>query len=190
MNPQVKNTLLEMLPIYGTYKSAERFINNPTWAGAGETALSLLGDVASLAGVGLIAKGASTAGKAAKAYKVADKASDALAATQKANDVTPLIKQYKHNNNVVKSASLMNEPKAQALIPRRIKANQALKQEIIQKQNVIDNAYNHAVDATRNASSLVKKSRQYYNTAKPLPVAAVGAEASTRAVNTRTFDNE
>ena len=60
-----------MLPIYGTYKSAERFVDNPSWSGAVETGLSLLGDVGMVTGVGALAKFISGANKARKAYKTA-----------------------------------------------------------------------------------------------------------------------
>lgn len=33
--------LLELIPIYGTYKSGERFFNNPSWEGAGGRQLYL-----------------------------------------------------------------------------------------------------------------------------------------------------
>ena len=59
---------MELLPVYGTIQSGKRFFKDPSWRGAGEFALDLVGDAALLTGVGA---GAGAALKAAKAAKTA-----------------------------------------------------------------------------------------------------------------------
>jgi hypothetical protein len=64
--------IAELIPIYGTYSIGKRFINNPSWKGAGELALSAVGDAAMLSGVGAGVGAALKAGNAAvKAGKIA-----------------------------------------------------------------------------------------------------------------------
>ena len=178
----IKQSLLEMIPIYGTYKNAERFIQNPTWYGAGSTALSLLGDATMFTGLGWLIKGASTANKAAKAYKLANRADELLTATRKANETQQLARQYKHNENVIHSLSLLGGPKANTLIPKRIKSNQVLASELVKRNAANEIAYNNTIKATQAASDLATKSRQYYELAKPFPIATVGAKAASVGV--------
>ena len=68
----IRQSLSELIPLYGTYQIGKRFINNPSWSGAGELALSAVGDAAMLTGVGAGAGLALKAGNAAvKAGKIA-----------------------------------------------------------------------------------------------------------------------
>lgn len=64
-----------MIPIYGTYKAGQRFFKNPSWRGAGEFAISALGDAAMLtgagAGIGMALKAGNMASKAGKVAKTA-----------------------------------------------------------------------------------------------------------------------
>ena len=64
---------MELLPIYGTIQSGKRFFKDPSWRGAGEFALDLVGDAALLTGVGAGAGAALKAAKAAKAAGVVAK---------------------------------------------------------------------------------------------------------------------
>lgn len=64
---------MELLPVYGTVQSGKRFFKDPSWRGAGEFALDLVGDAALLTGVGAGAGAALKAAKAAKAAGVVAK---------------------------------------------------------------------------------------------------------------------
>ena len=64
---------MELLPVYGTIQSGKRFFKDPSWKGAGEFALDLVGDAALLTGVGAGAGAALKAAKAAKAAGVVAK---------------------------------------------------------------------------------------------------------------------
>ena len=71
---RITQDLTELAPIYGTYKAGQRFFRNPTWEGAGDLALSALGDAALISGVGA---GAGLALKGARAAKAAVKTTKA-----------------------------------------------------------------------------------------------------------------
>ena len=71
----------KMIPIYGTYKEGQEFLDNPTWEGAAELGVSALGDLALVTGVGA---GAGLALKAAKAAKAAKTARGISSATRAA----------------------------------------------------------------------------------------------------------
>ena len=61
-----------MVPVYGTYLSVKDAIDDPSWQNWGLAGLSLLGDIATVAGgSGLLVKGASAASKSAKFAKAA-----------------------------------------------------------------------------------------------------------------------
>lgn len=60
--------LMELLPIYGTYKSGQRFFKNPTFGGALDFGASLAGDALTLTGIG------AGAGAAIKSFQAARKA--------------------------------------------------------------------------------------------------------------------
>lgn len=74
-----------MLPVYGTYLSVNDAIADPTWYNIGTAVLSGLGDVGTLAGVGLAGKAAVAASKASKLAKLA-KGSEKAAHVAKAAD--------------------------------------------------------------------------------------------------------
>ena len=57
------------LPIWGTVKSIQDAVNEPTWQNIGMAALSGATDLASLLGVGLLGRAALGAGKAGKVAK-------------------------------------------------------------------------------------------------------------------------
>lgn len=71
--------MAELLPGVGTYYSGRRFFNNPSWKGAGELGLNLVGDILLLSGLG------SGAGAAVKAANSANKASKLVKGASQAN---------------------------------------------------------------------------------------------------------
>ena len=129
---QFGDALLEMAPIYGTYKSAKRFVEDPSWGKGFETALSLAGDVGTIFGVGLVGKGLIAANKARKATKAA-RIADAAAQTARTNywnTAEKLGSKIKHNKNVINSLTLENQPKGYQIITQRIKDNDTYKAAI------------------------------------------------------------
>lgn len=152
---QFGEVLSEMAPIYGTYKSAKRFVEDPSWGKGFETALSLAGDVATFTGLGLVGKGlvaANKARQATKAAKVADIAAQ-TARTNYWNTAEKLGSKIKHNKNVINSLTLENQPKGYQIISQRIKDNDAYKAAI-----------NTARQEDKVASAAMKKAHtQAYN---------------------------
>lgn len=61
--------LLEFIPIYGTYKSAERFVEDPSVMKGAETVISGIGDIATGGLLGYATKGVKYYNKARKAQK-------------------------------------------------------------------------------------------------------------------------
>jgi hypothetical protein len=111
----------EILPIYGTYKSGERLLKDPSWGRAGEFAFNLGSDVATIFGLGTLAKGVRAVNLAKKATKTVDAASDAYSAYGGLAKATDLSKRIKHNKNVINSLSLDNRGTGFNLITDRIK---------------------------------------------------------------------
>lgn len=152
----------EILPIYGTYKSGERLLKNPSWGRAGEFAFNLGSDAATIFGVGALAKGV-------KAINLAKKATKTLRATEDAYDVydglikaDKLSKRIKHNKNVINSLSLDNRGTGFNLITDRIKQNKNL---IRQRNNYIstnNKLYDDVIQA-------YKPYNYYWDQAEELP---------------------
>lgn len=70
INKAKNSGLLEIIPLYGTYKSAERFIKKPNIGTGLETLMSGLTDVASGGLIGAAAKGLKYSNKAKKAQSL------------------------------------------------------------------------------------------------------------------------
>lgn len=108
----------ELIPIYGTYQVGKRFINNPSWKGAGELALSAAGDAAMLTGIGAGVGAALKAGNAAaKAGKIAKTANSLrkVGAARELKFRKPIGKSYydvagEQYNNIMNNALISKQP--------------------------------------------------------------------------------
>lgn len=97
----------------------------------GETALSLIGDIGTVFGVGAAVKGLSAANKARKFYKTARASEKSLDALDKATDASKLRTKIKHNDNVIHSLGVNPQNgKGPVIINQRIKNNQILNKQL------------------------------------------------------------
>lgn len=135
--------LLELLPIYGTYKDFEKFKENPNWRTGASLGLSALGDVAMFTGAGAIVKGISAANKAKKAYRVANSAAN-LARQKVWNAGSKLNRE----TQAVNSLTLMNAP-TKTIMQRQAQKNLA-KQNYTAALNEDKKAFNTLLEAGKN----------------------------------------
>lgn len=144
-----------MIPIYGTYKEGKRFLENPSWGNAGSFGLSLAGDIGTVFGAGLIAKGLSAANKARKFSKAAQAVSTA------SNELLPQLhrtnKLIKRGNDAVTSLTLQDAPTT--AIISRVRNTNALKDQ----GRILMNNYNSMIN---EAADLYRKSSNYRDASK------------------------
>lgn len=96
-----------MIPVVGTYHSVKDAINEPSWKNIGLTGLSVLGDVASIFGVGEFAKAGVGAIKAGKTLKAMRPAFQAVEETSKIANKAAYT--YKKARQATNSVSLMKD---------------------------------------------------------------------------------
>lgn len=146
-----------MIPIYGTYKEGKRFLENPSWSNAGSFGLSLAGDIGTVFGAGLIAKGLSAANKARKFGKAAQAVSTA------SNELLPQIyktnRLIKRGNDAVTSLTLQDAP-TKAIISR-VRNTNALKDQGRTLMNNYNSMINEATDLYRKSSNYRDASQVY-----------------------------
>lgn len=183
--------LLEVLPIYGTYKSGERFINNPSWGNAGELAFNLGSDVLTFTGIGAVAKGLKAANVARKAYKTAratEKAYDAVRYGM--NKLSPKIK---HNNDVIHSLSLDNQRTGLKLLTDRVRSNNKLINEYKTKANNANKLYNKITEDYNIYSKASDVAKSNLKTGKEiLPLIGLGKTAAFpafRIINNNQYED-
>lgn len=177
---------LEMLPVYGTYKSAERFVDNPSWSGAVETGLSLLGDVGMVTGVGALAKFISGANKARKAYKTA-RIAEQTANTARDNfwKAQQGMRKVKHNEGVINSLSIQpRTAKTDQLIIDKIKQNQVLNQNMQNARIAEKTATSNMKNAYQNSYNLHKEAASNASWFLPSITSTIGSQAAKVAIGT------
>ena len=176
---------LELLPIYGTFKSAERFIDNPSWGGAAETGLSLLGDVGMFTGAGALIKGLSIANKATKATKAANLASRTANTVRKNywDTYGKLSKRIKHNEGVINSLSVSPQKGSQQIITQRIKDNRKFQNLITSAREADKNAIENMKNAWSNASALNNQASSSIKSSLLPSIMTVPAQAASTAVH-------
>lgn len=177
---------LEMLPVYGTYKSAERFVDNPSWNGAIETGLSLLGDVGMVTGVGALAKFISGANKARKAYKTA-RIAEQTANTARDNfwKAQQGMRKVKHNEGVINSLSIQpRTAKTDQLIIDKIKQNQVLNQNMQNARIAEKTATSNMKNAYQNSYNLHKEAASNASWFLPSITSTIGSQAAKVAIGT------
>ena len=144
-----------MIPIYGTYKEGKKFLENPSWGNAGSFGLSLAGDIGTVFGAGLIAKGLSAANKVRKFSKAAQAVSTA------SNELLPQLhrtnKLIKRGNDAVTSLTLQDAPTT--AIISRVRNTNALKDQ----GRILMNNYNLMIN---EAADLYRKSSNYRDASK------------------------
>ena len=176
---------LELLPIYGTFKSAERFIDNPSWGGAAETGLSLLGDIGMFTGAGALIKGLSIANKATKATKAANLASKTANTVRKNywDTYGKLSRKIKHNDDVINSLSISPQKGSQQIITQRIKDNRKFQNLITSARDADKNAIENMKNAWSNASALNSQAASSIKSSLLPSIMTVPAQAASTAVH-------
>lgn len=167
--------LLEIIPIYGTYKSGERFVKNPNIGTGIETGISVIGDIATGGLLGAATKGVKAYNKATKAYKQIDNLNE------EKNQVLNLIL----NSAPTKRAALIkkqqNASKSLSLMERTPK----VQQEILKHQRKI-NWLKEASPEEILSNDLSKQSQLFYNRKNKIYLndAMPNSMEATKAFNT------
>lgn len=139
-----------MIPIYGTYKSVQDAVNNPTWSNIGMAGLSAIGDIGMIVGAGGLAKGAVSA---AKAVKAASTLSKAARVSKPARAAAVMNTQVAAN----KAASTYKVAQKMAVPVKQWAENQVYLQSLGQQASKAANAANRAAQRFYKAESLTKK---------------------------------
>lgn len=139
-----------MIPIYGTYKSIQDAIDNPTWSNIGMAGLSAIGDIGMVVGAGGLAKGAVTAIKGANTLNKLSKAARVARPTRAAAVMNTQVAADKAVNTY-KAAQKMAVPVNQWA------ENQVYLQSLDQQAGKAIRTANRATQRFYKAESLINK---------------------------------
>lgn len=139
-----------MIPIYGTYKSVQDAVNNPTWSNIGMAGLSAIGDIGMIVGAGGLAKGAVSAIKGANAL---NKLSKAARVARPARAAAVMNTQVAAD----KAASTYKAAQKMAVPVKQWAENQVYLQSLGQQASKATRAANRATQRFYKAESLSKK---------------------------------
>lgn len=131
-----------LIPIVGTYYSIKDAVNDPSWKNVGLAGLSVLGDAASIFGVGELAKagvGAIKAGKTLKAMK------PAIQAVEETNKIASrAANTYNKARQATNAVSLMNDLNSpMSTVVKMAKKEDAARAAFQAATKNADNAYNY-----------------------------------------------